>query len=169
MMNSTSQERGVLLTGILYPGPVFLIVSIINTVSVAYQSTAALPFGTIVVILLLYTLLAIPLLAFGGLIGHRFRPEFQAPSPMNKHMREIPSLAWYRKTPSDMFLGGLLSFSAVFLELHQVSASLWGFKIMVLPGTLFMTFIILVVLTVVLSIGLTFVQLSSEDHRWWWR
>lgn len=157
-----------MLTGILYPGPVFLIISIINSVSVAYQSTAALPFGTIVVIVLIYALLAVPLLALGGLIGHHCRPEFQAP-PMNKHVREIPPLAWYRKTPSDMFLGGLLSFSAVFLELHQVSASLWGFKIMVLPGTLFMTFVILVMLTVVISIGLTFIQLSSEDHGWWWR
>ncbi|OWM73657.1 transmembrane 9 superfamily member 5 [Punica granatum] len=165
----TGWERSVLLAGILYPGPVFLIMSIINTISMAYQSTVALPFGSIVVILLLYTLIAVPLLALGGLIGHRFRPEFQAPSPTNKQARGLPLLPWYRKALSDMFIGGLLSFSAVFLELHQVSASLWGFKISALPGTLFITFIILVVLTVILSIGLTFTQLSSEDHRWWWR
>ncbi|KAK4762337.1 hypothetical protein SAY86_008105 [Trapa natans] len=164
----TGWERSVMLTGILYPGPVFLIISIINTVSVAYQSTVALPFGTIVVILLIYALLSVPLLALGGLIGRRCRPEFQAPST-NKHVREIPSLAWYRKTPSDLFLGGLLSFSAVLLELHQFSVSLWGFKIVVLPGTLFLTFVMLVMLTVVLSVGLTFLQLSSEDHKWWWR
>lgn len=165
----TGWERSVLLSGILYPGPSFVILSVLNTISVSYGATASLPFGTILVILLIYILLAIPLSAFGGLIGHRFRTEFQAPSATKSHPREIPPSSWYRRTPCQMFIGGLLPFSAVAIELHHLYASLWGYKICTLPSILFVTFIILIMLTAILSIGMTYIQLSMEDHEWWWR
>lgn len=144
-------------------------VSILNAVAVSYGATAALPFGTIIVILLIYAFVAIPLLGVGGLIGYRLRSEFQTHSATKRCPREIPPLAWYRKTPPQMFIGGLLPFSAIVLELHHLYASLWGFKIWTLPGILFVMFIILVILTTMLSIGLTYLQLSVEDHEWWWR
>lgn len=163
------QERSVLLTGILYLGPLFFTVFILNIVAISFGATAALPLGTIVVILLLYTLVAMPLLALGGMIGHRFSSEFQAPSVTKRVAREIPSLTWYMKTPGQMFVGGLLPFSAIVLELHHLYASMWGFKIFTLSGILFITFIILIVLTAMLSVGMTYIQLSLEDHEWWWR
>lgn len=165
----TGWEKSVLLTGILYLGPLFLTVFILNIVAMSFGATAALPLGTIVVILLLYTLVAMPLLALGGMIGQRFSSEFQAPSVTKRVAREIPSLTWYMKTPGQMFVGGLLPFSAIVLELHHLYASMWGYKIFTLSGILFITFIILVVLTAMLSVGMTYIQLSLEDHEWWWR
>ncbi|KDP33127.1 hypothetical protein JCGZ_13574 [Jatropha curcas] len=165
----TGWKRSVILTGILYLGPLFVILSILNIIAVSYGATAALPFGTIMVILLILIVLAVPLLAFGGVIGYCFRSEFQAPSATKRYPREIPSLGWYRKIPSQMFLAGLLSCSAVVLELHHLYASLWGYKICTLPSILFVTFIILMLLTAILSIGMTYIQLSAEDHQWWWR
>ncbi|GAY68272.1 hypothetical protein CUMW_262840 [Citrus unshiu] len=108
-------ERSVFLAGILYFGPLTVTVLILNTVAVSYGATAALPFGTIMVIVFIYMLFAVPLLALGGRIG------------------------------------------------------LWGYKIFTPPGILFVMFIILLVLTAILSIGLTYIQLSVEDHEWWWR
>lgn len=165
----TGWERSVVLTGILYTGPLFLTVSILNTIAISYSSTAALPFGTIIVVLLVYTFATIPLLALGGVIGYRFRSAFQAPCPTKKYPREIPPLNWYRKMPGQMFLAGFLPFSAVVLELHQLYSSLWGYKICTLSSILFVTFIILILLTAILSVGLTYMQLSMEDHEWWWR
>lgn len=165
----TGWERSVLLTGILYLGPFFVTVSFLNTVAISYGATAAIPFGTILVILLIYAFLAIPLLGLGGLIGYCIRSEFQAPCATKQYPREIPSLAWYRRTPFQMFVGGLLPFSAIALQLHHLYASMWGYKIYTLPGILFVTFIILIILTAILTIGLTYIQLSVEDHEWWWR
>lgn len=150
-------------------GPSFVVISILNIVAISNGTTAALPIGTIVVILIIYTFISLPLLAFGGIIGHRFRSEFQAPCATKRNPREIPSLAWFRKLPCQMFISGLLSFSAVVLELHHLYASMWGFKIFTLPSILFITFIILIILTATLSVGLTYIQLSVEDHQWWWR
>ncbi|XP_022142547.1 transmembrane 9 superfamily member 5 isoform X2 [Momordica charantia] len=162
-------EKSVILSGILYLGPSFVIISILNIVAISNGTTAALPIGTIIVILIIYTFISLPLLAFGGIIGHRFRSEFQAPCATKRNPREIPPLAWFRKLPCQMFISGLLSFSAVVLELHHLYASMWGFKIFTLPNILFITFIILVILTAILSVGLTYIQLSVEDHQWWWR
>ncbi|KAL2328466.1 hypothetical protein Fmac_021893 [Flemingia macrophylla] len=162
-------ERTVSLAGILYTGPVFVAASILNIVTISYRATTGLPFGSIVVILVLFTFLAIPLLAFGGVVGHRFRSKFQSPSGTKRHSRDIQLPAWYRRTPFLMFLGGFVPFSAIILQLHQVYASMWGYKIYTLPSILFATFIPLVVIIALVSIGLTYIQLSVEDHEWWWR
>ncbi|KAK7341996.1 hypothetical protein VNO80_24937 [Phaseolus coccineus] len=162
-------ERTVGLAGVLYTGPVFVAASILNIVAISYRATVGLPFGSIIVILVLFTFLAIPLLAFGGVIGYRFRSKFQSPSATKRHPREIQQLAWYRRTPFLMFIGGLVPFSAIVLQLHQVYASMWGYKIYTLPSILFVTFIPAIVIIALVSIGLTYIQLSVEDHEWWWR
>ncbi|XP_004241321.1 transmembrane 9 superfamily member 5 isoform X1 [Solanum lycopersicum] len=165
----TGWERSVTFSAVLFLGPFLVLQFFLNSVAVSFGATLAIPFGTILVIILVYTLIAIPLLALGGIIGYRRRSEFQAPSATKKCAREIPSLAWYRKTPGQMFLAGLLPFSAIVVELHQLYFTLWGYKISTLPGILFFMFIILILLTVTLSIGLTYIQLTVEDHEWWWR
>ncbi|XVE59566.1 hypothetical protein DITRI_Ditri05aG0056300 [Diplodiscus trichospermus] len=68
-----------------------------------------------------------------------------------------------------MFLVGFLSFSAIVREFEQLYLSLWGYKIFTLPSNLFVIFIILISLAALLSAGLTYIQLSVEDHKWWWR
>ncbi|KAE8688726.1 Transmembrane 9 superfamily member 5 [Hibiscus syriacus] len=165
----TGWERSVLLAGIMFAGPLFVIGSILNVVSVSYGETAALPFSTIMVIILIYIFLTIPLLVLGGVVGYLFRSEFQSPCATKRYPREIPPLAWYWKTPCQMFLGGFLPFSAIVLELQHLYASLWGYQIFTLPCILFIMFIILILLTAILSAGLTYIQLSVEDHQWWWR
>ncbi|KAF7834680.1 transmembrane 9 superfamily member 2-like [Senna tora] len=81
-----------MLTGSLFTGPLFLTFCFLNTVALAYNSTAALPFGTIVVIFLIWTLVTSPILVLGGIAGKNSRPEFQAPCRTTKYPREIPHL-----------------------------------------------------------------------------
>ena len=147
----------------------FVAASILNIIAISYGATTALPLGSIIVILVIFAFLAIPLLAFGGVIGYRFRSEFQGPSTTKRHPREIQQPAWYRRTPFQMFIGGLVPFSAIVLQLHQVYASLWGYKIYTLPSILFVTLITVSMIIALVNIGLTYVQLSVEDHEWWWR
>ncbi|KAL2511092.1 Transmembrane 9 superfamily member 5 [Abeliophyllum distichum] len=165
----TGWQRSILLAGVLFPGPFLFTVFILNSLAIYFGVTAALPFGTIFVIFLIYTLVAIPLFALGGMVGHHYKSKFLPPSVTKKYRREIPSLAWYRKIPAQMFLGGLLPFSATVLEFHHLCATIWGYKISTLPAILFITFASLVILTAMLSVGLTFFQLAVEDHEWWWR
>uniref|UniRef100_I1L3Z7 Transmembrane 9 superfamily member n=2 Tax=Glycine subgen. Soja TaxID=1462606 RepID=I1L3Z7_SOYBN len=68
-LEGTNWVRNLLLTGCLFCGPLFLTFCFLNTVAIAYKATAALPFGTIVVIVLIWTLVTSPLLVLGGIAG----------------------------------------------------------------------------------------------------
>lgn len=63
------QVRNVLLTVALFCGPLLITFSFLNTVAIAYHSTAALPFGTICVILVIWALITFPLTVVGGIAG----------------------------------------------------------------------------------------------------
>ncbi|KAL5716841.1 hypothetical protein ACHQM5_009957 [Ranunculus cassubicifolius] len=160
--------KTIILTGVLYLGPLLLTFSILNTVAISYRATAALPFGTIVAIFLIWTLIIVPFLSVGGIVGRVYSPEFDAPCASKRIPTEVPSLPWYMKTPSKMFVGGLIPFSSIFIELHYFYQSIWGHKIYTAYNILFIIFVVLILLTAILSIGLTYNQLAAEDHEWWW-
>ncbi|KAG8387496.1 hypothetical protein BUALT_Bualt02G0027200 [Buddleja alternifolia] len=162
-------RRSALLAGLLFFSPFLFTGFILNILASSFGATRALPLGTIFVIFLVYTFVSIPLLILGGVFGHRYNSDLQSSPVTKKCPREIPSLSFYRKTPAQMFLGGLLPFCAIAPELHNLCATIWGHKIYTSPGILLVTFIILIILTAMLSVGLTYFQLAVEDHDWWWR
>ncbi|OAY85243.1 Transmembrane 9 superfamily member 3 [Ananas comosus] len=168
-LEGTNWVRNLLLTGCLFCGPLFLNFCFLNTVAIVYSSTAALPFGTILVILLIWTLVTSPLLVLGGIAGKNSNVEFQAPCRTTKYPREIPPLPWYRGTIPQMAMAGFLPFSAIYIELYYIFASVWGHKIYTIYSILFIVFIILLIVTAFITIALTYFQLAAEDHQWWWR
>lgn len=89
----------------------------------------ALPFGTIVAICAIWTLITVPLTVVGGIVGKNTKSDFNAPCRTGKYPREIPTLPWYRGTPAQMAIAGLLPFSAIYIELFYVFSSLWGHKV----------------------------------------
>ena len=52
--------------------------------------------------------------------------EFNAPTRTTKYPREIPPLPWYRQTLPQMVMAGFLPFSAIYIELYYIYASVWG-------------------------------------------
>ncbi|KAL5209003.1 hypothetical protein ABZP36_004626 [Zizania latifolia] len=168
-LEGTNWVRNLLLTGCLFCGPLFLTFCFLNTVAIAYSATAALPFGTICVIVLIWTLVTFPLLVLGGIAGKNSKIEFQAPCRTTKYPREIPPLPWYRRTIPQMAMAGFLPFSAIYIELYYIFASVWGHRIYTIYSILFIVFIILLIVTAFITVALTYFQLAAEDHEWWWR
>ncbi|KAL0332794.1 UNVERIFIED_CONTAM: Transmembrane 9 superfamily member 3 [Sesamum calycinum] len=168
-LEGTNWVRNLLLTGGLFCGPLFLTFCFLNTVAIAYHATAALPFGTIVVIFLIWALVTSPLLVLGGIAGKNSKAEFQAPCRTTKYPREIPPLPWYRGTLPQMAMAGFLPFSAIYIELYYIFASVWGHRIYTIYSILFIVFIILLIVTAFITVALTYFQLAAEDHEWWWR
>nr|CAD1832817.1 unnamed protein product [Ananas comosus var. bracteatus] len=168
-LEGTNWVRNLLLTGCLFCGPLFLTFCFLNTVAIVYSATAALPFGTIVVIFLIWTLVTAPLLVLGGIAGKNSKAEFQAPCRTTKYPREIPSLPWYRGTITQMAMAGFLPFSAIYIELYYIFASVWGHRSYTIYSILFIVFIILLIVTAFITVALTYFQLAAEDHKWWWR
>eukprot|EP01023_Acetabularia_acetabulum_P020115 TRINITY_DN2036_c0_g1_i1.p1 TRINITY_DN2036_c0_g1~~TRINITY_DN2036_c0_g1_i1.p1 ORF type:complete len:602 (+),score=71.18 TRINITY_DN2036_c0_g1_i1:212-2017(+) len=168
-MEGDSWVRNILLTTVIFAGPFFLMFLFLNFVAVAYHSTAALPFGTILVVFFIWALVTIPLTVVGGIAGKNIKNEFYAPVRTNKYPREIPTLPWYRGTFPQMIMAGFLPFSAIYVELYYIFASVWGHKVYIIWSILFIVFLILLVVTAFITVALTYFQLAVEDHRWWWR
>ncbi|GJP83701.1 hypothetical protein CLOP_g13826 [Closterium sp. NIES-67] len=168
-MEGTNWVRNILLTGCMFCGPVFISFCFLNTVAIVYNSTNAKPFGTIVIIILIWALITFPLLVAGGIAGKKSNAEFQAPCRTTKYPREIPVLPWYRHTVPQMAMAGFLPFSAIYIELYYIFASVWGHKVYTIYSILFIVFIILIIVTAFITIALTYFQLAVEDHEWWWR
>ena len=67
-----------------------------------------------------------------------------------------------------MVIAGFLPFSAIYIELHYIFASMWGHQIYTLFGILLFAFVLLVIVTSFITVSLVYFQLAREDHRWWW-
>ncbi|XP_062520394.1 transmembrane 9 superfamily member 1-like [Corticium candelabrum] len=159
----------IVMTACLFSVPFFLIWSIVNSVAWYMGSTQALPYTTIIILMLIWLIVGFPLTVLGGIVGKNTSGEFDSPCRTKNIAREIPPVAWYRSTPAHMAIGGFLPFSAISVELYYIFATLWGRENYTLYGILLLVFIILLSVTACISIALTYFQLSSEDYCWWWR
>merc|ERR1719181_1160635 len=158
------------LTALVFPAPLVAIFMWVNTVAWNRGSSAALPWHTVIIIGALYLLVSFPLTVIGAIAGRNLSSDFEAPCRTTKVAREIPKdIPWYRRPVSQMFMAGFLPFSAIYIELHYIFASVWGHKIYTLFGILFIAFIMLFIVTSFITIALIYFQLTREDHRWWWR
>ncbi|GMP92753.1 hypothetical protein CsSME_00042841 [Camellia sinensis var. sinensis] len=165
----TNWVRNLLLTGCLFCGPLCLTFCFLNTVAITYRATAALPLGTILVLLSIWVLVALPLLLLGGIAAKNSKSEFQAPCRTTKYPREIPPQCWYRGILPQMAVAGILPFGVIYVELYYLFATIWGHRIYTIYGILFNVFIILVIVTAFVNVVMTYFRLAAENHEWWWR
>jgi len=157
------------LTALLFTGPFFLTFSAVNSVAWYYGSSSALPWQTIALVIVIWTMVNLPLTIIGSMRGRKNPTPFDAPCKTNRAEREIPPCPWYRSSPVQFFIAGFLPFSAIYIELHYIFASVWGHRVYTLFGILSLAFIMLVVVTAFITVALTYFQLAIEDYRWWWR
>lgn len=169
MLGGTNWVSNVILSSMLFCGPLIVAFSFLNTVAIIYRSTAALPFGTILIIIIIWAVVTFPLTVLGGIAAKNSKSDFNSPCRTTKFPRDIPPLPWYRSTVPQMLMAGFLPFSAIYIELYYIFASIWGHKVYTIYSILFIVFIILVIVTAFITIALTYFQLAVEDHRWWWR
>eukprot|EP01097_Dermamoeba_algensis_P002752 TRINITY_DN2088_c0_g1_i2.p1 TRINITY_DN2088_c0_g1~~TRINITY_DN2088_c0_g1_i2.p1 ORF type:complete len:173 (-),score=29.99 TRINITY_DN2088_c0_g1_i2:185-703(-) len=96
-------------------------------------------------------------------------PALEVPTKTNVIPREIPLQPWYSHPIVCVLLGGILPFSAIFIELYFILSSIWLDQIYYLFGFLALVFIVLAIACSEVSIVLCYIQLCGEDWRWWWR
>jgi len=159
----------IVLTTTLYAVPFFLVALFVNAVASSYNTTSAIPVTTILIVLAIWALVGFPLTVFGGITGKHVAGPFYAPCRTKNFSRVIPPVPWYRQAPVQMIMAGFLPFSAIYIELYYIYASVWGHSSYTLYGILSLVFILLLLVTACITIALTYFQLSMEDHRWWWR
>jgi transmembrane 9 superfamily protein 1 len=118
-------------------------------------STQALPFTTIILIMLIWLCLGFPLTVLGGILGKKNASSFDAPCRTKPVVREIPPIPCYRSQLAHMLIGGFLPFSSISVELYYIFATIWGREHYTLYGILFLVFIVLLAVTICISVALT--------------
>eukprot|EP01098_Paradermamoeba_levis_P016951 TRINITY_DN944_c0_g1_i8.p2 TRINITY_DN944_c0_g1~~TRINITY_DN944_c0_g1_i8.p2 ORF type:complete len:340 (+),score=74.08 TRINITY_DN944_c0_g1_i8:804-1823(+) len=159
----------IILTTTLFAVPFFLIAGAVNAIASYHLTTTEIRAGVIGVVILYWLIVGFPLTVLGGIAGKRLAGNFETPVRTKIVPREIPPIPWYRQAPVQMIMAGFLPFSAIYIELYYIYASVWGHAHYTLYGILFLVFVILVIVTACITIALTYFQLSMEDYRWWWR
>ena len=157
-----------ILSACLFPGIVGGMVLFLNFFVWYQGSTAALPFGTIAAVLLLWIGVSVPLVFIGSFFGYK-RDVIKNPTETNRLEREIPEQKWYMNTLVFMLVGGSLPFGAVFIELFFILSAIWLHKIYYLFGFLFLVMLILIFTCAEISIVLCYIKLVNENYHWWWQ
>jgi len=161
-------KRTTVFTALFFPGIIFFITLFLNFFLIAVNSSSAIPFGTIVAILALWSGISIPLCFIGSYYGY-LKPAPIPFSQISMFAKPVPPQPWYMHSLISILMGGVLPFGAVFIELYFILSSIWLQKYYYLFGFLFIVFVILIITCSEITIVMCYFQLCSEDYNWWWR
>lgn len=165
----TKWVRNVLLTTILFVGPCFLTWCVLNTIAIFYRSSAAFSFKLVAGLVGVYCVFSFPLQLLGAITAKNFASDFNAPCRTKPFVREVPPAPWYKNGMVQMTIAGFLPFSSIYIELYYFYLSIWGYIFFSPYIVLLIFFVILLIVTSCITIAMTYIQISQEDHRWWWR
>ncbi|GMF28505.1 unnamed protein product [Phytophthora lilii] len=160
--------RAMCLSSALLPTVTFVSVFFINALAVFYGTTYAIPFVTIVQVVLVWFFVSCPLAVLGTILGRHGAAKAGFPCRVNKFPREVPEARWYLRPPVLIALTGVLPFGSIFIEMYFIFASFWNYKFYYVYGFMLLVFIILTIVTLCVTIVCTYFLLNAENYRWHW-
>ncbi|XP_057532572.1 transmembrane 9 superfamily member 1 [Amaranthus tricolor] len=160
--------KTMILTASLFPFLCFGIGFILNTIAIFYGSLAAIPFGTIVVVFVIWAFISFPLALLGTVIGRNWSGAPNNPCRVKTIPRPIPEKKWYLTPSVISLMGGLLPFGSIFIEMYFVFTSFWNYKVYYVYGFMLLVFLILIIVTVCVTIVGTYFLLNAENYHWQW-
>lgn len=161
-------KLNIALTPLLVPGLVFITFFLLNFFLWFKGSSGAVPFTTMLVIVLIWFVISVPLSFAGSWVGFR-QSAITPPVRTNQIPRQIPPSTTYLRPVPSMLLVGLLPFGAIFVELYFIMSSIWLSKVYYMFGFLFLCYGLMIATTAAVTILLVYFLLCAEDYHWHWR
>ncbi|KAL9078873.1 MAG: hypothetical protein Q9157_002209 [Trypethelium eluteriae] len=156
------------LTPVALPAIVFATFFLLNLFVWARASSGAVPFTTMLVVVLIWFLISVPLSIAGSWLGFR-TTEPPTPTKTNQIPRQVPpAQGWLRPAPS-MLLAGVLPFGAIFVELYFIMNSIWFSKVYYMFGFLFICYGLMIMTSAAVTVIMIYFLLCAENYRWQWR
>ncbi|KAL4541378.1 hypothetical protein Ndes2437B_g05748 [Nannochloris sp. 'desiccata'] len=160
--------RTMLFTANLFPFTVSSIAFVLNTIAIFYQSLAAVPFGSIVIVLLIWAFVSFPLCLLGTVVGRNWAGAPDNPCRVKRIPSPIPDKPWYLRPLGIAIGGGLLPFGSIFIEMYFVFTSFWNYKVYYVYGFFLLVFLILLAVTLCATVVATYFLLNAENYQWHW-
>lgn len=161
-------QRATIVAAASLPGIAFGLFFLMNIVALAKRSTDAVPFTTMVILVVLWFGISTPLVFLGAFFGYK-QDAIEYPVTTSSIPRQVPDQPWFMGVPFTLAIGGILPFGACFVELYYIMSSVWMEYYYYVFGFLFLVFLILVITCAEITTLFTYFQLCSEDYHWWWR
>jgi len=169
MFKLTDWKRNAMMTAMFFPGIMFTVFFILNLFVWGEKSSGAVPFATLICLLVLWLGISCPLVLLGSYFAFK-KPAFEPPVKVNEIPRvRLTEQTWYTQPTTAIIVGGILPFGAVFIEIFYIMSSVWLHQFYYVFGFLFIVFIILIITCAEISIVMCYFQLCNEDYHWWWR
>lgn len=159
------------------PFTVLCVVLFLNLFVWAKESSSALPFGTIVVLVVMFAIIELPLGILGGTLGNRFR--FGARSVMvtsyvpdsKSSSKSAPRRSLVMNPVVSTLAFGLIPFGIVYVDLLFIFNSIWLEKttFYYMYGFLLLTVVLLLVVVGESAIVATYLSLAMYNNpQWQW-
>ncbi len=161
-------KMNIVLTPVLVPGIVFATFFVLNLFLWAKSSSGAVPFTTMLFLVIIWFLISLPLSFFGSWLAFRQAP-IAAPVRTNQIPRQIPLAPGYMRPIPSMMIVGLLPFCAIFVELYFIMSSIWSSKVYYMFGFLFLCYGLMIVTAAAVTVLLVYYLLCAENYHWQWR
>ncbi|KAF2006551.1 endosomal membrane protein [Amniculicola lignicola CBS 123094] len=164
-------QKNVLVTASLVPGLLFATVFFLNLFVWMQASSNALPLGTLIALLSLWLFIQLPLVYIGGWYGYVVVGAYPSPIKPNVIPRQIPPQPWYTSGGiAGLVVTGVVPFLIIFVELLFVFRALWQDKsgFYYLFGFSTLSFFILFVVVVEVTVLSTYLHLVNENYDWQW-
>ncbi|KAJ9239443.1 hypothetical protein DTO271D3_5822 [Paecilomyces variotii] len=161
-------KRNIILTPVLIPGFVFAVFFLLNLFVWAQGSSGAVPFSTMLVLVVIWFIISVPLSVAGSWVGFK-QKTIEGPTKTNQIPRQVPPMTGTLRTIPSILLTGILPFAAIFLELYFIMNSLWTSKIYYMFGFLFLCYGLMIITCAATTVLLVYFLLCAENYRWHWR
>lgn len=160
-----SFKQNIVVTACLFPTILFAVLNFLNFFLVVSGAAGAVPFGTMLAVIVLWFLISLPLNVLGSIMGSRKGP-LKIPVRVNQIPRQIPPTIWYMQFWPSALMAGILPFGAGFIECYFLLSSLFGSKVYYAAGFLFLTFGVVALTTATVTILMCYFHLCQEEYRW---
>jgi len=167
-LGGTERKKNVFMTATVLPTVIFSVVFLLNLFLLGAGSSGAVPFGTMLLIVLMWFGISAPLSAVGAYFGSK-HGAIQHPVRVHQIPRQIPPAPKYLRPWAAALLSGILPFGAAFVELYFVLSSLFASRAYYAFGFLALTAGIVGLTTATVTILFTYFILCAEEYRWHWR
>merc|ERR1711959_480363 len=125
----------------------------------------AIPFRTILTVIVLFLVVCIPLHTIGSLLGRKTAASISFPCRVHHLKRPIPAKHAYF-TPLMVAVSGVVPFGCLFIEMYFIFSAVWSHnKVYYVYGFMLAILLLLSLVLVCVSITCVYVLLSAEDYR----
>ncbi|TFK44729.1 hypothetical protein BDQ12DRAFT_621072 [Crucibulum laeve] len=167
-LGGMNRRKNAFLTATLFPTIIFVIIFLLNLFLLTAGSSGAVPFGTLLLIIVLWFGISAPLSAIGAYFGSK-HGAVAHPVRVNQIPRQIPPSPKYLRPWAAALISGILPFGAAFVELYFVLSSLFASRAYYAFGFLALTAGVVSLTTATVTILFTYFILCAEEYRWHWR